>query len=1354
MRKKHDWIFGTACALLFIQTSGLLDATGAVGQRVGDTILPVDPAQEEQLDRVIHERLVEDGLLPPDGDDYIGPVGHVTDGVYTPNEHGLLDYERYRDRRASDDEDESVDPFEQQVITAGNDVLEYASYAMEDTDVSFDHVLKLDASSLYRKGADLSGGLDATVAPGGFAELKVYAYDQHEAKHLIYHLNLGPGEGVAGEFRSGTLPTERIKIHPDDATAHHEVKGNDIKQLMQRVDEAYHLSKEDLEAFVRKENAARAHYDSTHTRERRGFWGKVFGFAVTVVGVAAVGAGIVLAAPTFGLSTGLSVAGGALVGAGVGVVAGATIGVQAGDRLGDLVTSHDEKVPVHSSPHKEVFAEVEKDRRVHPMGTYPVQVVLRLKNASFYRAKVPGVGAPITANYFTVTNAYSPQHLNSIVADSYWSNEMNFEGGVQAIPSAGSYPYQASRFTYDNLAHLHLTVNPGTDHASEHTSFSSAIDLKLGDAILLEWVVPLAAGVNFDASNLNHYPSLSGFPYAWRAFFGGEVTYQCESSIQPGGWRPWLGYDSQVHGLAVRKYPNGYHKKFNPWEAHLANNGTHVVYRWATRVTRRMAVDALDPMQSPEHVWNKQKTSPVTQRNNQKEGLNMEIMKLLRDHSQASGSTPDFAVYSGPEFLSGFDPDEFLYIHNPQSGAVDGIYKIYDEPWKTVPEGEANNPINDLVSAYVKNRMWHIDSVDYRTVHHYGSDYQADSYEIQDISTSVDNPDGNGSGNRTAPGLIRITPPSAIAKTTVASATIRLNATPALNPDEGFYGCISGAVFSPSQWEAGVPYTASGLLEDEIDNYAIVLTKEDHFGRRSQIEYKSVNAPQHIRDIITASGNWTILVPSFAGFGYYSIELWHKKNDYWTRIGGRELVPDSLRFYSVPGSLGPNGGFAGVDLKESPGDALYVYIEEYLDEQNADWADWHVNGRYAKFRSRDYVVKVGETLTFEVQDADPHLFAHRGTEWYLSERRQAKQLQEDYLEGTIRHYMEAIRENGQTIKDRVVDGRGSRISHTFNTAGRFQLMATYRGVSKVAHQITVIDPQERSEGMQADVSSRALSEKEFNWLRASGLSIGAGEEANWKLLSIEDLYSKYRYVDGPRAHSNARQNNRFHPGNNYADAYRWKLTTHTGSAAVYEDYDLADTSHAPNGLRNILLNFNDADGWRPSIYLRHTSETNEEGEPLPNDINGSSVASFENLAEAHKQRVRDIMAAAPEAWQIRLPWISFVKDPSPYETDDFYSYRTRTNIKPIYDTSSLFNPQTGIFSGNPTTQVRADSTSEELLNLGVYLHLIDDDLKLKRRFMQDLCTGRSIIVPANIKQAKVSNVKDTASSVLGVYSSS
>ncbi len=724
----------------------------------------------------------------------------------------------------------------------------------------------------------------------------------------------------------------------------------------------------------------------------------------------------------------------------------------------------------------------------------------------------------------------------------------------------------------------------------------------------------------------------------------------------------------------------------------------------------------------------------------------MEIFQILKADSPATNAVPDFAVYSGPEFVPALDPDEFLYFHG-DDGNVNGIYKIDSEPWKVVPEDEAANPINDVVTAYKKNRMWHVDNKDYRTV--LGTDYASANYEIQDYGVGPEHPDGNALGNIVAPGRISITAPAAIA-TSSTGLHFQLGASVHLQEDKGFYGNLRG-VFNPSEWERGVPYQVTGLKADQVENYAIVITREDHLGMQTFYQFLSAEAPEHVKNTIREQGTWMILMPSFVGFGYHSIELWHKNTHYtddWTRIGGKEILGAALRFYSVPGSLGPDGGFPGVDLKESPGDGAYIYLEEYLDEKTGDWAEWRYNaGRYGKFQARTYVFDKGDTVTFEVQDSDPHLFAHRGREWYLSEKRQVKQLQETYLQDHIRHYVDVIRADDQTIEeDRNVDAKGSKITYTFDKVGKFQLKAGYRGVSKVAHRIVVVDPRERPASLKAGVVGRTLTNKEAEWLRSADMQLSPGQEVKWKLLTLQHLGSRYRYIDGPRFHWKVDQNNRFHPGNNFADSYHWRISKESGPNALFYAYDPGYAGDAPNGLAAALDNYDDADGWRPSVYVRHTSET-----PQPSDISDEAVSHFTTLSEAHKSKLRILLAGAPESWQLRLPWISFVKDWHAFRTDVFYSYRTRTNVKVIYDMNAFFSPTTGIFSGSPSNSIGEDTSPKHLREIGVHLHLMEDDLKLKRFFFQDLCTGRAIIVPADCAQAKAYNINDPSPDIVAIY---
>lgn len=68
---------------------------------------------------------------------------------------------------------------------------------------------------------------------------------------------------------------------------------------------------------------------------------------------------------------------------------------------------------------------------------------------------------------------------------------------------------------------------------------TNALDLLVGDSVVFK-----------SSSAL----TITGLPEIWLARFAGESKYYCTPSITPGEYRPFLGFDSQVHGVAVRKY--------------------------------------------------------------------------------------------------------------------------------------------------------------------------------------------------------------------------------------------------------------------------------------------------------------------------------------------------------------------------------------------------------------------------------------------------------------------------------------------------------------------------------------------------------------------------------------------------------------------------------------------------------------------------------------------------------------------------------------------------------------------------------------------------------------------------------
>ena len=1263
----------------------------------------------------------------------------------------------------SDGDELVFDPEGEFISTTGRATL--SSYAMENHDVSYHDVLKVNANILFQKDADLTNGIKGEVGSGGWIEIKALAYDKSHNKHIIYQARIE--EDSPDLYYEGSplqVEVDGYRSGPDELPHTVHFDGVNIKALLQGVKDSYTLTKSDLEQHFRKVHSYNQYLDQLESRERRGILAAVVGAMIGVgIGVLGVIAGVAISAVTGGAATPVAVflataaitcgqlAAGAITGGVLGAVIG---GVFVPDSVvdpyhsgGGLASSN---YPVAGSIHGVSFSKIKPDDFLVPSGAYPVQVVLEINNAKFRGAKIPGI-AELTPRIFEAWTAYSSQEVDRLLSTAaFWSDtpgvldeedsEVTAPATVASILDDADIVADESRIVFatnpspsagDISKSYFDTSNPGVYEASSTQEASGYV----GDHFTMEVIVPIQNGMSFDQTNPEHYPKIEGFPYSWMAYFSGEVLFQCEPSIQPGEWRPWLGYDSQVHGTVMRKYPEGFSPKFYDWNVDTSRSG-FVVFRWTGKLTRRMTPDIAN--YSPVYTWPKQKTSPV-QRNNQKEGLNMELLRAWKDHAQATDSTPDFANYGGSRILPGLDPDEFLYLRN-SDGAVTDIITLEGEPWKRVPTGEAANPLNDIVTAYKKNRMWNVDGKDYRN--YYGEVYASSNYEIQDLGTSISAPDGNGSGNNEASGHVTVRLPSYARGT--QEIHMWLNVSAPLETDKGFYGNIVGPEH-PSVWEKGLPYMVRGLNGDDdyINNYAVSFTYEDSLGRRKYANFFSEDASGDIHDGIRATGEWGVSLPSMLGYGYYSVNLWHKNDNYtdsWTRISGKEMIDVNLRFMSVPAGLSgvSDSDYPGVALRESPGDGAHIYLDDFLDSRHDDFTSWKF-GRYGKNHGRTYVFNAGDISTFEVFDADPHTFVHRGTEWYLSSRTQAKRITDTQLKESLMFYVDPIKSDGKVVEDNRVNRTGKRFTHTWFDSGIYQLKAVYRGVSSVAHRIVVVDNSARQNNRKADIKIRDLTTQEIRWLNNYEVTLGTRS----KLLSIDNVDSIYRYFDGPRMHT-GNQINRFHPGLDYADGYEWKLGEH-GSLVRYDP----DSYHSIRGLPDAITTFQGVLNnmtWWPYVFVRHTSEKNSDGQPMPDDIaNGSvSVSSFASLSSDQNNQINALFNNVPEPWQVRLPWISFVTDPNPYGDTDNISYRTRTNIKVIYDMNAFFDNDNGAFSGNPVDPANGDYSYQNLKDLGIYLHLMEDDNKLLREFFRNLVTGRMIIIvpPSGSFDAHVSNAND------------
>lgn len=781
---------------------------------------------------------------------------------------------------------------------------------------------------------------------------------------------------------------------------------------------------------------------------------------------------------------------------------------------------------------------------------------------------------------------------------------VRFPGQVQEVVLASANP--AKQFSVTIFIN---GANKGTVTPSSIPTFNA----KVGDDIKFVF--------NNSFSSFKRKPVFEGIPATWIAQFGGESKYYCTPSIQPNERKPWIGFDSQVHGSLLRRYPAGYKERFPDFEKDKNGN----IVSWTFTLQREM--DAGKTTYVPTYKWAKEKTSPVKQRNNQKEGLNVELLQAFDD--------PTFQSYKGQDYILGSDPDEIFYLAGQdydtfENPPLQGLLRKTDEVWKKVPYGESEDPINDIVSAYMKNRDALDGNINY-------SSQKYNSYEIQDNGTSPSNPDGTGTGNNKAPGLCKIS----LGNVTVQ---FKLNVTNSLSNQNGFYANIKGTRWPG--WDETETYKFSGfknMSNEELSKYFIVCTSENSIANvRKQIVYfKDLDNSKLTK--ITKDG-YIEHAFEMGGNGYNNLTLYKynsNKTDS-TIIGGKELLTIVLRFVTVP------NGNAGMQLGEIA-DGSHIYLEEYRNDRSGDPMYIQRYGRYMKKFTREYVIPRDSTLTFYTLDSDPFTFFNTSTEWYLSSRYQARRLPltgEESQESNVEYYLDPLNPDG-SVKEltSVPVGRGSKFTHSYRNVGDYQLRVTYRNSKlDLYHKIKVVNYNPPVKG---SIVIRELTDRERKLLNFN--------DKNYKMAEVKDILCSYTFVDGYRTQNPI---NRFGRYNDYFNSYVWN---NRSGGIIYN----------PDAIVNKISNYSEH-SWVPFNWVRHFSD-----KPYPGTIDPSLFRNKEDLTDY----LYGLYEGVPEPWQVRLPW-------APYTVVE--GQRFRTNIKVIYDMYKFFNNQTGAFSGNP----RAISTEE------------------------------------------------------------
>lgn len=921
------------------------------------------------------------------------------------------------------------------------------------------------------------------------------------------------------------------------------------------------------------------------------------------------------------------------------------------------------------------------------------------------------IGSSKTLDIISKTDAKIPVIVEVEVTDA----------GVRKIIVPGlNKPVYLGTFNPDNELTVDVFLNKETIPLATFKSSADNVgiqsNLKMGNK--LTYKVALKNTISSDP------PEITGMPGVWLANFGGNSRYFCSPSVTPGEFNPWIGFDSNVHGVALQRYPtpldpkNGqYGAKFDEKMFQLKVptwKNSDNKWEWGWTLQREMNKNKTSYEEvkkwSPEHVIPNggtiqypDGTIKTTQRRNQREGI---AMDLLRNYSKLPMKDNDYHNFSGIPYKAGIDDDELVYlgINESTTGGATVFREKYPY-WKYLyPFLENDDPVINMVTAYRRNREQVVNGVV-----KYPKTY--DGYEIQDLGTDYSHPNGNHLLNNSAPGIVTI-------KKDGYKVTIPLTAVDPFVIKRGFYGNIFGPTW-PAPGENDLKYSLTGLIsmnEQELSKFTLVFRAQNTSGYVGTIVRKASDLTPEQMNKISANGRWTesFDTKQYGNSGYFNVTAYYQASEdsEMVPVAGKAIKPIQFRFLAINnykrdenGSVIKPTELLGSDylnIDQGRGEGAYTYATSY--RQDAAYGKYQYTwfpkadgtGQYQNPIHRTYTFQKPSTgapskVRFVALDSDPHTFIIKGTDFYQSEKALANRVPEDTIKKNLKYYLDPIKPDGSINKSTTVIGSGLYVDlNLANIAiGNYYLRGVYGNGGELAasnfviHKINIVSYQSPN---KSTVEKRPLSDFEKKTLNVV--------DPLWSVLEVKDILSTHMYTDGPRAklYSKDNSNNRFENFNAYANSYNWSGLNvgFPSNQRLVNDW----IASYEQGKRK---------DWLPKDWIRHL-------EPNISDrIPNVTVTDFSNSDEARqKLEVLFNNSDLPEKWQLRLPWIALTQTSGS---------QTRTNIKAVYDMKALFDNNDGAFSGNsklPNLDViRFKLTSNENLD-------IEDlywDLKCKRKVL-------------------------------------
>lgn len=833
----------------------------------------------------------------------------------------------------------------------------------------------------------------------------------------------------------------------------------------------------------------------------------------------------------------------------------------------------------------------------------------------------------------------------------------------------------------------------------------------------------------------NKSPTVSGLTDTNVMRWAGECIFM-ENELVQGSPKPFLFFDSNVHGVKKRPYPEswlggkhlypefsnieGFHKL--TW---YANGRSELATVLPSTNTYNIDTNLKSYKEDPKGYSNSNKFFPRNygpvsmsryQRNNQKEGLNMELLQ---------------AHIAGENFVAGLDTDELIYNNLNSSKIVGNLsanfrefYYVHEDNWKWITENQKES-INRSMFEFLdktlnekglRNRREIVDDQLYinKVTKTYIEGNIFDNFVSQPLFNNkrpvyynpvyankpiIQNKKlyfyVNGKASIINLAVHSILEGKRVLKGPYDVLTDAERQTPKVN----FYGIIDGPIHV-ARFQKGVQYKVRDLpFTTEVTGvFSLVYTYEDSYGiMQEQRKEVDGNDPTAIFDI--------------QGGGYHDLTLRYKADpadniDAEVIIAGKELIDIDLRFIFAPSNYdNPQKS----DYSYNPKVTLKGNVK--LNENKGNGKNWFLGDNNTKLKDNDYglehgykdhnvirtyTLKKDDEMTLTVLDADPHSFVHYQPDFYLSERRLSKRLTNDDLEKTdtqIEWFVSST-PNFSTRKP-VGKGRyytfspGKAVPIIKSTGGYFYIKAVYNKTSEIAVKIVVspatlptIDEIIASTSQNlGNVIAYDLSDDQYELLQKTApYYYYPGEITNYKIFKVKDILSAYTYGaklvsqrNAAKRYDNVGEHTRFSDMNNYNNTFRWTTTTKTNTSYFQLHYSFSDSYSYDKYLDQYQKK------WFPYYWVRHL-DSKEMSTEIP--IKDQRIKEFPYEGTS-TQSLTTYNKNVPlyEPWQVRLPWISQTAQ----------GYKARWNIKCIYDVEQLFGS-----IGIPVTTSVSDYSSNVL----------------------------------------------------------